>query len=34
MQVILRTSDVAARQLALERVPPGVAIDVDPESLL
>jgi primosomal protein N' (replication factor Y) (superfamily II helicase) len=34
MQVILRASDVAARQLALERVPPGVAIDVDPESLL
>lgn len=34
MQVILRASDVATRLAALERVPGGVAIDVDPESLL
>jgi primosomal protein N' (replication factor Y) len=34
MQVILRASDVATRLAALERVPAGVAIDVDPESLL
>jgi primosomal protein N' (replication factor Y) len=33
-QVVLRASDAAARQAALERVPAGVAIDVDPESLL
>jgi primosomal protein N' (replication factor Y) len=34
MQVVLRAPDEAARAAALERVPPGVAIDVDPESLL
>jgi primosomal protein N' len=34
MQVILRATDVATRLAALERVPAGVAIDVDPESLL
>ncbi len=34
MQVIVRAPDAAARQAALERVPSGVAIDVDPESLL
>jgi primosomal protein N' (replication factor Y) len=33
-QVVLRARDEAARAAALERVPPGVAIDVDPESLL
>jgi primosomal protein N' (replication factor Y) len=33
-QVVLRASDTASRMAALERVPPGVAIDVDPESLL
>ncbi|MBA2263518.1 MAG: primosomal protein N', partial [Chloroflexi bacterium] len=33
-QVVLRASDADARGRALERVPPGVAIDVDPESLL
>jgi primosomal protein N' (replication factor Y) len=33
-QVVLRAADEAVRQAALERVPPGVAIDVDPESLL
>jgi primosomal protein N' (replication factor Y) (superfamily II helicase) len=33
-QVVLRAPDVAARLAALERVPAGVAIDVDPESLL
>lgn len=33
-QVILRAPDDAARRTALERVPAGVAIDVDPESLL
>jgi primosomal protein N' (replication factor Y) len=33
-QVVLRAPDEATRQAALERVPPGVAIDVDPESLL
>jgi primosomal protein N' (replication factor Y) len=33
-QVVLRAMSEAARQLALERVPAGVAIDVDPESLL
>ncbi len=34
MQVVLRAEDEARRAAALERVPPGVAIDVDPESLL
>jgi primosomal protein N' (replication factor Y) len=33
-QVVLRAADEAARRAALERVPAGVAIDVDPESLL
>jgi primosomal protein N' len=33
-QVVLRAPDATARRAALERVPPGVAIDVDPESLL
>ena len=33
-QVVLRAIDEAARATALEQVPPGVAIDVDPESLL
>ncbi|HET7082171.1 MAG TPA: primosomal protein N' [Candidatus Limnocylindria bacterium] len=33
-QVVIRAVDEAARAAALERVPPGVAIDVDPESLL
>jgi primosomal protein N' (replication factor Y) len=33
-QVVLRATDEAARLAALERVPAGVAIDVDPESLL
>ena len=33
-QVVMRARDEAARASALERVPPGVAIDVDPESLL
>jgi primosomal protein N' (replication factor Y) len=33
-QVVLRAPDAATRTAALERVPPGVAIDVDPESLL
>jgi primosomal protein N' (replication factor Y) (superfamily II helicase) len=33
-QVVLRAADAAARAAALERVPAGVAIDVDPESLL
>ena len=33
-QVVLRAVDEAARAAALEHVPPGVAIDVDPESLL
>jgi primosomal protein N' (replication factor Y) len=33
-QVVLRAPDTAARLAALERVPAGVAIDVDPESLL
>jgi primosomal protein N' (replication factor Y) len=33
-QVVLRAPDAATRGAALERVPPGVAIDVDPESLL
>ena len=34
VQVVLRASNVEARTAALRRVPPGVAIDVDPESLL
>jgi primosomal protein N' (replication factor Y) len=34
MQVIVRAPDAATRQTALEQVPGGVAIDVDPESLL
>jgi primosomal protein N' (replication factor Y) len=33
-QVVIRAPNVEARAAALERVPPGVAIDVDPESLL
>ncbi|MDP9467783.1 MAG: primosomal protein N', partial [Chloroflexota bacterium] len=33
-QVVLRATDAARRAEALERVPAGVAIDVDPESLL
>jgi primosomal protein N' (replication factor Y) len=33
-QVVLRAPDAASRAAALERVPAGVAIDVDPESLL
>jgi primosomal protein N' (replication factor Y) len=33
-QVVLRAVDEAARAAALERVPAGIAIDVDPESLL
>lgn len=33
-QVVVRTDDEASRAAALERVPAGVAIDVDPESLL
>jgi primosomal protein N' (replication factor Y) (superfamily II helicase) len=33
-QVVLRASGEALRAEALRRVPPGVAIDVDPESLL
>jgi primosomal protein N' (replication factor Y) len=33
-QVILRAPDAVTRAAALERVPPRVAIDVDPESLL
>jgi primosomal protein N' (replication factor Y) len=33
-QVVLRAPDAETRARALERVPPGVAIDVDPESLL
>ena len=34
MQVVIRAPDSETRFAALERVPPGVAIDVDPESLL
>ncbi|MEO5986441.1 MAG: primosomal protein N' [Candidatus Limnocylindria bacterium] len=34
MQVVLRAPDVETRLAALELVPPGIAIDVDPESLL
>ena len=33
-QVVLRAPDAETRAAALERVPPGMAIDVDPESLL
>jgi primosomal protein N' (replication factor Y) (superfamily II helicase) len=33
-QVVIRAPDAETRAAALERVPPGVAIDVDPESLL
>jgi primosomal protein N' (replication factor Y) len=33
-QVVIRAPDADARAIALERVPAGVAIDVDPESLL
>ncbi len=33
-QVVLRAPDAESRARALERVPAGVAIDVDPESLL
>ncbi len=33
-QVVVRAPDTDRRLAALERVPPGVAIDVDPESLL
>jgi primosomal protein N' (replication factor Y) (superfamily II helicase) len=33
-QVVLRAPDVETRAVALERVPAGIAIDVDPESLL
>jgi primosomal protein N' (replication factor Y) len=34
MQVVIRVPDAETRSAALERVPPGIAIDVDPESLL
>ena len=34
VQVVLRAADVEQRAAALARVPAGVAIDVDPESLL
>ena len=34
MQVVIRAPDAETRSAALERVPPGIAIDVDPESLL
>jgi primosomal protein N' (replication factor Y) len=33
-QVVIRAPDAERRAAALERVPPGIAIDVDPESLL
>ena len=33
-QVVLRAVSTESRAVALERVPSGVAIDVDPESLL
>jgi primosomal protein N' (replication factor Y) len=33
-QVVLRAVDEASRAAALERIPSGIAIDVDPESLL
>jgi primosomal protein N' (replication factor Y) len=34
MQVVIRAADVASRASSLEGTPAGVAIDVDPESLL
>jgi primosomal protein N' (replication factor Y) len=34
MQVVIRAPDAETRAAALEQVPPGIAIDVDPESLL
>ncbi len=34
MQIVLRAPDAETRLAALELVPPGIAIDVDPESLL
>lgn len=34
LQVVVRAAQEEDRRRALERVPPGVAIDVDPESLL
>ncbi len=34
MQVVLRAADPARRAVALEAVPAGVAVDVDPEALL
>jgi hypothetical protein len=34
MQVVLRAPDATTRAAALELVPAGVGIDVDPESLL
>ena len=34
MQVVLRAADERQRAQALAQVPSGVAIDVDPESLL
>ncbi|MDQ3691637.1 MAG: primosomal protein N' [Chloroflexota bacterium] len=34
MQVVIRAPDAETRAAALERVPPGITIDVDPESLL
>ncbi|MDP9271247.1 MAG: primosomal protein N' [Chloroflexota bacterium] len=34
MQIVIRAPDDSARAAALERAPAGVAIDVDPESLL
>ena len=34
MQVVIRAPDADTRAAALDRVPPGIAIDVDPESLL
>ncbi len=33
-QVVIRAADAETRAVALERVPAGIAIDVDPESLL
>ncbi len=33
-QVVIRAADAETRAMALERVPQGIAIDVDPESLL
>jgi len=33
-QVVIRAADAETRAVALERVPSGIAIDVDPESLL